>query len=167
MLEILKKIRSLLQGNLGVMVLSSGLWNLGGNMVWPFFSLYVLELGGNYVEIGFIAALSSLVQVIPTFIGGYLSDRVGRRKLVYVMSFLLALNEILKGFAPDFRFLFFTAALGGIWTGLREPSFHSVIADSTAIENRALGYALWRVVPPMMGVFSPFLMGLLMENMAC
>lgn len=164
MSQIIEKSRSLLQGNLGVMIVSSGLWNLGGNMVWPFFSLYVLELGGNYVDIGLITALGSLVQVIPTFFGGYLSDRVGRRKLVYSMSFLLAFNELLTGFAPNFRFLFITSALGAIWMGLREPSFNSIVADSTDIENRALGYALWRVIPPMIGVMSPYLIGVLMDR---
>ena len=133
-------------------------------MVWPFFSLYVLALGGNYVEIGLITAIGSLVQVIPTFIGGYLSDRVGRRKLVYTMSFLLAINELITGFAPNYRFLFLTSALGAIWIGLREPSFNSIVADSTNIENRALGYALWRVIPPMMGVVSPYFIGVLMDK---
>jgi hypothetical protein len=39
--------RRLLRGNVGVMAFTSGLWTLAGRLVWPFWPLYVLGLGGG------------------------------------------------------------------------------------------------------------------------
>lgn len=146
------------------MLLSSGLWNLGGQLTWPFFSLYVLELGGSYVDVGIISAVGSIIQIIPTFVGGYLTDRVGRKKMVYTMSFLLAFAELLRGVAPNYNILLVAVALSAIWNGLRDPSFESIFADSTSPENRAYGYALWMVVPPLFGVLSPYVIGIFMDR---
>ena len=49
--------------------------------------------------------------------------------------------------APSYHFLFVAAALGSIFSGIREPAFGSLFADSTNPDNRALSYALWNVVP--------------------
>lgn len=153
-----------LKGNLGVMLLSSGLWTLAGQMTGPFFSLYVLGLGGNYVDIGLISAMGAIVRIAPTFIGGYLTDTIGRKRIVFSMSFLLAVNELINVFAPTYQLLFLSAALGALWGGIREPAFSSLIADSTKPENRAMGYALWNVVPPIFGVVSPYVIGIFMDR---
>ena len=79
MVETLQKIRSAMRGNLGVMIVTSGLWTLAGNLTTPFLALYVLELGGSYVSIGEIFALSAVIKVIPGFLGGYLTDKMGRK----------------------------------------------------------------------------------------
>jgi hypothetical protein len=69
--------RGILRGNIGGMILTSGLWNLAGSMTGPFFPLYILELGGNYVDIGIISALRAAMGILPSFLGGYLADAVG------------------------------------------------------------------------------------------
>ncbi|MCD6263646.1 MFS transporter [Candidatus Bathyarchaeota archaeon] len=153
-----------LKGNIGVMILTSGIWSLAGAMTWPFFSLYVLGLGGTYVDIGLISAVEAMVRILPTFIGGYLADSVGRKRMVYSMSFLLSLNQLLYAFAPHYRFLLLPAALNALWSGLRDPAFSAIIADSTRPENRALSYAVWNIVPPLFGLLSPYLSGLLMDR---
>jgi DHA1 family multidrug resistance protein B-like MFS transporter len=152
-----------LKGNIGIMLLSSGLWNLAGAMTWPFYSLYILELGGKHIDIGFISALGALVRIVPTLFGGYLADALGRKKILYSMSFLLALNELLLGFAPDYRYLYLAAAVEALAAGLRAPAFTSILADSTTPRNRALSFALWQVVPPLFGLLSPYAMGRFMD----
>mgnify|MGYP002152145526 CR=1 FL=1 len=93
-----------------MVLVSSGFWHLAGQMVMPFYALYVLGLGGSYVDIGLISALGSIVR------------------------------------------------------GIREPAFGSLFADSTNPDNRALSYALWNVVPPLFGLFSPYIMGVLIDR---
>lgn len=137
---------------------------MAGQMTGPFFSLYVLGLGGNYVDIGLISAMGAIVRIAPTFIGGYLTDTIGRKRIVFSMSFLLAVNELINVFAPTYQLLFLSAALGALWGGIREPAFSSLIADSTKPENRAMGYALWNVVPPIFGVVSPYVIGIFMDR---
>lgn len=153
-----------LRGNIGVMILTSGIWTLAGSMVGPFFSLYVLELGGNYVAIGLISALGAIMRIVPTLLGGYFADSVGRKKMVYIMSFLLSFNQLLYAFAPSYEFLLIAVASDSLWSGLRGPAFNAIIADSTKPENRAFAYAVWNIVPPLFGLFTPYLSGLLMDK---
>lgn len=103
-----------LRGNIGVMILTSRIWTLAGSMVGPFFSLYVLELGGNYVDIGLISAIGAVANIVPTLLGGYLADSVGRKKMVYTMSFLLSFNHLLYAFAPRYEFLLIAVASNSI-----------------------------------------------------
>jgi len=146
------------------MLLSSGLWNIAGAMTWPFYSLYVLQLGGGHADIGFISALGAVTRIIPTLFGGYLADALGRKKILYSMSFLLAANELLLAFAPDHRWLYIIVVVEALAGGLRDPSFMSIIADSTNPDNRALSMSLFQVVPPLFGLLSPYAMGFLMDS---
>ena len=147
-----------------MMLLSAGVWNLAGQMTMPFYSLYVLGLGGDYVDIGIISAINAVVRVIPTFLGGYLADTVGRKRIVYSMTFLLAFNELINAFAPSYQLLFLSAALGALIGGVRDPAFNSILADSTTPSVRAISYALWNIVPPLFGLFSPYAVGVLMDR---
>lgn len=164
MTQIAQKIRSATRGNLGVMIVSKALWTVSGSLVTPFYALYVLELGGSYVDIGKLFALGAVVKIIPGFLGGYLSDKIGRKRIVYTMSYLLASLTLVKAFAPDVRFLYVSAFLEAVFGGLREPSMSSIVGDSTDPENRAMGYALQTVGPQVAGILSPTVMGLLMDR---
>jgi MFS family permease len=146
------------------MLLSSGLWDIAAAMTWPFYALYVLELGGSYVDIGLISAVGAVTRIAPILFGGYLADAIGRKKILYTMSFLLALNELVYAFAFDYRYIYVGAILGSLIGGLRDPAFQSIMADSTTPENRALSMALWQVGGTLFGLFSPYAIGLVIDS---
>jgi MFS family permease len=133
-------------------------------MTMPFFSLYILGLGGSYIDIGLISAVGAIIRVFPMLIGGYLADTVGRWKIIYMMSYLLAVITLIKAFAPNYTFLLLASALDAIFSGLREPSFSSIVYDSTTSDSRALGFALWSVGPPLFGIISPYVIGIVMDR---
>ena len=157
-------ISSTLKGNMGVMILSSGIWTLAGQLVWPFQSIYILHLGGTYFHIGLVTSLGALSGLIPTLYGGYLADTIGRRKIISSMSFILSFNALIFAFARDWRWLVVGSILNSVASGLRQPSFSSIIDDSTDAENRAQSYAMWLIIPPLFGLVSPYLMGYYMEK---
>ena len=157
-------ISSTLKGNMGVMILSSGIWTLAGQLVWPFQSIYILHLGGTYFHIGLVTSLGALSGLIPTLYGGYLADTIGRRKIISSMSFILSFNALIFAFARDWRWLVVGSILNSVASGLRQPSFSSIIDDSTDAENRAQSYAIWLIIPPLFGLVSPYLMGYYMEK---
>ena len=157
-------ISSTLKGNMGVMILSSGIWTLAGQLVWPFQSIYILHLGGTYFHIGLVTSLGSLSGLIPTLYGGYRADTIGRRKIISSMSFILSFNALIFAFARDWRWLVVGSILNSVASGLRQPSFSAIIDDSTDAENRAQSYATWLIIPPLFGLVSPYLMGYYMEK---
>ena len=159
----MKGIARAFKGNMGVMILTSGIWTLAGQLVWPFQSIYILQLGGTYFHIGLVTSIGALSGLIPILYGGYLADTVGRRKIVNTMSFFLSFNALIYAFAQDWRWLVAGSVLNSIASGLRQPSFSSIIDDSTEEEHRAQSYAIWSTVPPLFGMLSPYLMGVYME----
>jgi MFS family permease len=156
--------RTLWRSNLGIMMISSGLWRIGGRMTWPFWALYVLQLGGTAFHIGLIAAVSSVFGLIPAFFGGYLADAVGRKKMMYSMSFLLAFNTVTYLFAPSWEWLLLGRSMDAVFSGLRQPAFSALLADSTRSENRAMSYGMWQAIPPVFGLLSPYAIGILMDR---
>jgi MFS family permease len=164
MTQTIQKIRSAIRGNLGVMIVTTGLWTVAGNLTTPFFALYVLELGGSYVNIGEIFALGAVFRVIPGFLGGYLADKMGRKKIVYTMTYLLASLALIRAFAPSYGWLVVAAVLEAVFMGFRQPSMSSIIGDSTDPENRAMGYALLMVGPQLAGILSPSIIGVMMDR---
>jgi DHA1 family tetracycline resistance protein-like MFS transporter len=163
-LEAEAKKQSLWRSNLGIMMISSGLWRIGGRMTWPFWALYVLQLGGNAFHIGLIAAVSSIFSLIPAFFGGYLADAFGRKKMVYSMSFLLAFDTVIYILAPSWEWLLLARSLDSIFSGLRQPAFNALLADSTTAESRAMSYGMWQAIPPVFGLLSPYAIGILMDR---
>jgi DHA1 family multidrug resistance protein B-like MFS transporter len=153
-----------LKGNMGIMILTSGIWTLAGQLVWPFQTLYILSLGGTYFQVGLVSSIGALSGLLPTLYGGYLADTMGRKKIVASMSFLLSFNSLIFAFARDWRWIVLGSILNSIASGLRQPSFASIIDDATDSESRAQSYALWLILPPLFGLASPYFMGLYMER---
>lgn len=87
------RLKEIIKGNLGVMMISAGIWTLAGQLVASFQSLYIIHLGGSYFHIGLIASISSITTIIPTLLGGQLADTYGRKKMLYIMSFILSFNS--------------------------------------------------------------------------
>ena len=145
------------------MITSSSLWSITGNLTAPFYALYVLELGGNYAMIGKILGVSALIKIIPVFLGGYLTDRIGRKRILYTLTYLLACVSLIRAFAPDYRFLMMASVLEALFFGIRGPSMSSIIADSTTPETRSLSYAVWMVGPTLVGVLSPSFFGIVVD----
>jgi DHA1 family multidrug resistance protein B-like MFS transporter len=146
------------------MIISSGIWTFAGQLVWPFQTIYILNLGGSYFQVGLVTAIGAIAGLIPTLYGGYLADTIGRKKIVAYMSVFLSLNSLLYAIAKDWRWLILASVINSVASGLRQPSFSSIIDDSTDDENRAQIYALWMIIPPLFGLVSPYLMGVYMEK---
>ncbi len=158
------RLRDNIKGNLGVMMLSAGIWTFAGQLVIPFQSIYILHLGGSYFHIGLITSVAAISTIIPTLIGGQLADTYGRKKMLYTMSFIISLNFLIFSFAKNISWLVVASIINSLALGFRQPSFSSIIDDSTDEENRAQSYALWSIAPPLFGLASPYIMGVYMDK---
>ena len=49
------------------------------NLITPFATLYMYTLGVTDVQIGLILSVTMVVQVIIAFLGGILTDKLGRK----------------------------------------------------------------------------------------
>jgi predicted MFS family arabinose efflux permease len=87
-----------MRGNLLVLTVSRVIWSMSNSIVYPYLSLYILELGGSKPVIGLVNAICGLF-VYP--VGGYIADKSRRARLVGLAIFLYASNFLLFIFAPS------------------------------------------------------------------
>lgn len=76
---------------------------------WPVFTIFLLNRGLTYTQIGLLNSLSAGIIVIGEIPSGYVGDRIGRRNSLVVGSGLLAFS--LFGFTVAKTF----AAFAGLW----------------------------------------------------
>lgn len=95
-----RSIRSLMKGSVLVLTVSRVIWSVSMSIVFPFLSLYIIELGGTKPIVGMVNALGSVASMFLFPVGGYLADKAGRAKLVGISTVLFASSFLLFIFAP-------------------------------------------------------------------
>lgn len=113
------------------------------SMSIPFLSIYLIgKLAATPSQAGMVVAVSSLIGVFASFYGGYISDVIGRKKVLFISIFGWAV--VFAGFAlADRIWLFFLFnALNGLCRAMFEPTSRALLADITAKENRLLVFNL-------------------------
>lgn len=132
------------------------------SMSIPFLSIYLIgKLGASPSEAGIVVAASSLVGVFASFYGGYISDVIGRKKVLFVSIFGWTL--VFAGFAvADRIWLFFVInALNGLCRSMFEPTSRALLADITPKESKLLVFNL-RYAAINLGVVAGPILGLQM-----
>jgi ferrochelatase len=106
---------------------------------------------------GALGALYSLLQFVAAPIWGTISDRIGRKPVLLVSVFGLALSYLMWFFAGSFTTLIIARIIGGIMGG-NISTATAVVADVTTKENRSKGmatigiaFALGFIIGPAMG----------------
>lgn len=76
-------------------------WGLGEGMFYFFQPLYLQELGADPLKIGSILGLVGLATMLSYLPAGYLSDRIGRRPLIWMAWVFGAMATILMASAKS------------------------------------------------------------------
>src|SRR4051812_12420003 len=109
---------------------------IGFGIVIPILPLYAEHFHASPIAIGWLTGIYSGMQIIFTPILGKLSDRFGRRPVLFVSIVGTALGFALMGLAHSLTLLFVARILAGI-TGGNIAIPQAYIADVTAPEKRS------------------------------
>ena len=77
-----------LKGNPRVCVYLEPLWGIPHNLIAPFAAIYMRALGASNIQIGLAISASMLAQVIWAFLGGVITDKLGRKRTTILGDFL-------------------------------------------------------------------------------
>ena len=163
MLDRLREEFSFVGGNVFVLLVSWALMNFAGHMPETYYSLYVLELGGTAFTVGVISLAYMAALASVQFLGGYLADSYGRKRLIVTMTFALAASYLLYALAPTWKLILAGAVLQGLFL-VYQPALWAILADSLPPGKRGLGFALAHVVTAT-SIASPIVAGYLVERM--
>jgi len=152
-----------MQGNVLVMTVCECIWRSTIDIIWPFLSLYVLELGGSYETIGVIMAVGSVASMIFYPLGGYIADYQGRIKLISYMTFAYGVGFLIPAFTDTWQWLAVGMFVQSVVT-FYFPARQALIADSIPPEKRGMGFAATAAIPSAFGIAAPFVGGWLIET---
>lgn len=118
---------------------------MGIGLIIPVLPGLVKDLAGSEVAgahtIGWLTAAYAVMQFVFAPILGALSDRYGRRPVLLLSLFGMALDYLLLFFAPSLAWLFLGRILAGL-TGASLTVANAYIADVSPPEERAKNFGL-------------------------
>ncbi|MDQ3374234.1 MAG: MFS transporter, partial [Acidobacteriota bacterium] len=118
------------------------------------------EFGASPFVIGWLIASYSIMQFVSTPFLGQLSDRYGRRPILFVSLLGTSLAALITGLSNTLWLLFFGRIFDGI-TGGNISTAQAYIADVTTRENRAKGMGLIGAAFGLGFIFGPAIGGIL------
>jgi MFS family permease len=132
-MDALRREFSFIKGNYAVLVVSWILIDFAMEIPTAYYALYVLGLGATETIVGTIGLFQFLALASMQFPGGYLADKFGRRWIVCLMTF---------GVALSFIFMAVWSLAGGILYEHFAPQLPFFIAAASVLPAFVLTFAL-------------------------
>ncbi|PDZ70800.1 MFS transporter [Bacillus pseudomycoides] len=139
--------------------------NNTGNFVIPFLTMFLtLSLDLTASEAGIWMMFVSLLYIPGSLIGGKLADSLNRKKIILFTLSLKAALLIICAFVGFNYFLVCLLMLSMFVGSLASPSFRSLLAENTTLENRRAAYSLLYLTINLAMSISPLMAGLLFNK---
>ncbi len=112
--------------------------------------------------IGFCNSLRPLAGLLIFPLAGYLTDVIGKVKLIALGGFLSGTIILMYVFAPSWEIVALATLLQGL-TVFQFPATSAIITDSLPPESRGKGIATINTIAGTLAIFSPYLAGILLN----
>ena len=147
------------KGNPRTLVLIEPLWGIPYNLISPFATLYMYTQGITDVQIGLILSITMVVQVLFSFFGGILSDKLGR-KLTTMMGDFFGWSLACLVWAVSSNFwLFLAAALLNCFEQINQTAWYCLLIED-AHPKDLVGIYTWVNIGGLVAIFFAPLSGL-------
>jgi multidrug resistance protein len=114
---------------------------IGFGLILPLLPFWSERLGAGPVGVGLVLTAYALAQFLFTPLLGTLSDRYGRRPVIFASLLIEALSLALCALAGSLPLLLVARFMGGLGAS-NTGSAQAVVADVTPVEGRARGMGL-------------------------
>jgi DHA1 family tetracycline resistance protein-like MFS transporter len=126
---------------------------------WSLFStystVYMLALGINAAQIGIITSLGIILQIFSTAFSGYLTDRLGRRKALWIFDIVAwTFATIIWALSSSFWW-FLLAALFNSFQRIPATAWYCLLVEDTKENERTHVFTGLQIVGVIGGIFAP------------
>lgn len=154
----MKSLFSFLKGNVLIITITIILYRFVFSGTAPYFSLYILALGGSPSVIGLTMSLGGIAGMLLYPIGGYIADHRGRVKIVGITTFFYAATFLLYSFAQDWKWIMAGQFISQL-TLFYIPAMMAIMADSMPKDQRGTGFAITNAIPQVIAILVPYISG--------
>ena len=146
-----------------VSLASAAVFILGlGEELWKkFLPKYLEALGATTPVIGLFGTAQDLIDAVYQYPGGWMADRLGRRRAFLIFVALASAGYVVYLFSPSWPFVFLALALVMAWQSMASPAIFAVIGDALPREKRAMGFTLQSILKRVPIVIAPMAGGVL------
>jgi MFS family permease len=135
---------------------------LGGALLFPFFALYITsKFNVGMTEVGVLFALFFVSSAIGSTLGGALTDRWGRKRMIIFSLLSSSLSTLLMGLVDTLSAFYVLALVSGVFTDTGGPAYEAMTADLLPESKRAEGFGIIRVALNLAVAIGPLIGGLL------
>lgn len=144
-----------LEGNARVCIYTEPMWGIPVNLYLPLMAMYMGALGLDPLQIGVVATVNLLSQMISSFFSGAITDKFGRRWTTAVVDFFCwAVPFLIWMNAQGFGWFIAAALLNGTWR-ITENSWGLLLVEDAPPKMLVSIYSLSTVAGLLAGFFSP------------
>ena len=153
--------RPLINANVRWFLLAMVLANIAAQMGYSMLSLYLIDLGADVAQVGLVFTLASLVPTGLQIVGGWLSDTVGRLRIIAIASSVSVFGWLIFAVAPSWQWVLAGLCVDHVSNAVVGPSFTSYIAEQCGEAERGRVFGLTKSIYMIVIVVGPALGGLL------
>ena len=136
-----------------------------GEELWKkFLPRYLEALGAGAVAIGLFGAAKDFFDAIYQYPGGWLADRLGRRRAFQVFIALASFGYLIYLLSPSWPFVFVGLAFVMAWSSMASPAIFAIIGDALPKDRRAMGFTVQSFLKRIPMAAAPVIGGLLITR---
>jgi MFS family permease len=156
-----ENVRDYLGLERNVLAVSAAIFLVGmGEELWKkFLPKYLEALGAGTVAIGMFGTAKDFFDAIYQYPGGWLADRLGRRRAFLIFIALASIGYIAYLLASWWPLVFVGLAFTMAWSSMASPAIFAVIGDALPKERRAMGFTLQSMLKRVPMTLAPILGG--------
>lgn len=133
---------------------------VGFGIIIPVLPFYAEDLGATPFQLGLLMATYSVMQFIFSPLWGRVSDRIGRKPVMMIGIFGLAISFFMMAFSSALWMLFAARIIGGLLSSANMPTVTAYVADITSSEDRGKGMGIIGAAVGLGFVFGPAIGGI-------
>lgn len=116
---------------------------LGFGLVMPLLPIYARDFGATGTQLGLMTTSFAVARLVTTLPGGFLADKVGRKRPVILGLLAYSVVMALYGFSNDVNQLILLRGLQGLASGVVWPPLSTMVADVTLPKDRSKAMGLY------------------------
>ena len=143
------------QGNAKPCILTEPMFGIPYNLYIPYASLYMVALGCSDTQVGIVISVGLIFQMIFSLIGGYITDKLGRKKTTIIFDLIAwSIPALIWAFAQNFYYFLIAAMINSI-VRIVYTSWSCLLIEDTRPEKRVHIYSWIKVAGILAGFFAP------------